>query len=111
MGRKMVDKHKFLMRLAARYLVVTKKELLAAEVYQNMTFKNGKLVRNSNQSCSLSTLQMKMSKHPVFVKSGTRVNRYTCSLESYKEYFDDDPYYDWTKSNWFDATSSFGGRI
>tara|TARA_R110000751_G_scaffold109345_1_gene206415 strand:+ start:4858 stop:5199 length:342 start_codon:yes stop_codon:yes gene_type:complete len=112
MVKKLGDKHKNSIRLAARYLLITKRECHAAEVYQNMTFKNGKTVRINNQSCSLGTLRTKMSKHPVFRKSATKPYKYTCDIDLYREYFDDDPFFNWDKSNnFFDGDDTFGGRI
>ena len=93
--RRMVDKHKMILGLAARYLVITGGEMTAEKVYQNMTFKSGKFAHKSTQCSSLLTLQAKMSKHPVFTKVGTRPYTYTCTLKEYNTHFDDDPYYDW----------------
>ena len=53
--RKMGDKHKMILGLAARYLVVSGGEMTAEKVYQNMTFKSGKFAHKSTQCSSLLT--------------------------------------------------------
>tara|TARA_R110000824_G_scaffold238837_3_gene427543 strand:- start:90 stop:455 length:366 start_codon:yes stop_codon:yes gene_type:complete len=84
------------MKAAARYLVFKKPTATAAECYENMTFKSGRLYRISTRSISLRKLEARMLRHPVFTLESTHPNTYSCTLKAYQEYYDDDPSYDWT---------------
>ena len=98
LSRKTMSKRNNSVRCAARYLLIAKKKCTASECFINMKYKSGKLYRSGANSTSLRKLESRMSRHPVLQRYTPQGSPavFTCTLEAYEEYFDDDPFYDWT---------------
>ena len=83
-------------KCAARYLLGKSTPCTVAECFQNMTFKSGKLYRVSARATTLRRVESRMARHPILTKYDTKPRTYSCTLEDYEEYFDCDPFYDYT---------------
>ena len=86
-----MSKHNNAIKSAARYMMKVQRPCTVAECYENMTIKRGKLYRTSGRSISLRQLESKVMRHPVFTRYDGKPKTYSCTIEQYSSYFDDDP--------------------
>ena len=96
LSRRTMSKQNDSIKCAARYLLGKSTPCPVAECFQNMTFKSGKLYRVSARATTLRRVESRMARHPIFTKHNTKPKTYSCTLEDYEEYFDCDPFYDYT---------------
>ena len=96
LSKRTMSKQNDSMKCAARYLLGKSTPRTAAECYEYMTYKSGRLYRLSARSISLRALESRMNRHPIIKKHDTKPRTYSCQLEDYEEYFDCDPSYDYT---------------
>lgn len=95
-SRRTMSKKNDSIKCAARYLLGKSTPRTAAECFQEMTFKSGRLYRVSARATTLRTLESRMARHPVLTKHNTKPKTYSCTLKEYEDYFDCDPFYDYT---------------
>ena len=95
-SRRTMSKKNDSIKCAARYLLGKTTPCTAAECFEHMTFKSGKLYRISNRATSLRRLESRLIRHPIIKKHDTKPRTFSCSLEDYENYFDCDPFYDYT---------------
>jgi hypothetical protein len=96
LSRRTMSKQNDAIKCSARYLLGKSTPRTAAECFEHMTFKSGKLYRVSARATTLRRLESRMARHPILTKYDTKPRTYSCTLEDYEEYFDCDPFYDYT---------------
>lgn len=88
-------------KAAARYMIKKGRPCSVGECYTNMTNKKGTLYRSSKSSVTQRQLESRVNRHPIFKQHNGKPKTYTCTLEAYVSYFeDDDPFY-----NYYDTDS------
>ena len=88
-------------KAVARYIIKKGEPCSVAECYANMTNKKGTLYRSSKSAVTQRQLESRINRHPIFKKYDTKPRTYTCTLEQYISYFqDDDPFF-----NYYDTDS------
>ena len=86
---------------AARYMIKKGRPCSVGECYTNMTNKKGTLYRSSKSSVTQRQLESSVNRHPVFKKHIGKPKKYSCTLEAYVSYFEDnDPFF-----NYYDTDS------
>ena len=79
------------MECSARWLVGTGRQHTAGDIYENMTFKNGKLYRNSRYTITYQQFLGRMARSSdLFNIDRTQgALMFSCTQESYDRYFHD----------------------
>ncbi len=91
-----MSQHNDSIKCTARYLINKGGKRTSAECFHNMTFKSGRLYRSSARATSLRKLESRIRRHPVIKCHDTKPRTYSCTVEVYEQYFEDDPFYVWT---------------